>query len=853
VTPFMLLLAAFQSLLHRYTGADDIVVGTPLAGRTRREVEPLIGFFVNTLVLRTGLAGDPSFAELLGRVRETALGAFAHQDLPFERLVAELRPERHLAHSPVFQVMFTLQNAPAPRLDLPGLDLSPVESPARAARFDWSLSLTAAEAGIGGYLEYNTDLFDPATIRRALGHLATLLGGAAADPSRRLSELPLLPAAERRQILAEWNATAEPAWEGPVDALFAAQAARTPEAVAVICRGEPLTYGELGARADRLASRLRALGVGPETPVALAMERSLEMVVGLLGIWKAGGAYLPLDPAYPRERLAYMLEDSGAPVLVTHGAEGDPLAGDFARGGWTGEVVCLGPGGGLPGPSEEPVVAGTGPDHLAYILYTSGSTGRPKGVQVTHRALANFLGSMRREPGLSSGDVLVAVTSLSFDIAGLELWLPLAAGARVVLATRPETADGLLLRALVEEWGGTVLQGTPATWRLLIEAGWRGGAGFKALCGGEAFPPALAAELGERAGSIWNLYGPTETTIWSAVAEVRDLAAGAPVPVGRPIDATRIHLLGRLGPHGEPVPAGVAGELLIGGAGLARGYLARPDLTAEKFVPDPFAAAPGERLYRTGDLARYRPDGRLECLGRLDAQVKVRGFRIELGEIEAVLALHPAVAQAAVAARGEGEARGLVAYVVPRSADQPLDAGELRAALRRSLPDYMVPAIVMELAALPLTPNGKVDRRALPAPERSRPAAGYAPPRTPAEEILAGVWERVLGLAGEGADETARVGIHDNFFDLGGHSVLAIQIVARAREAGLLLTPIQIFQRPTIAELAELAAAAPSPAEAAEAVPAPADPGAVDLAAANLSDEELALFLGSFDGGTPSA
>jgi amino acid adenylation domain-containing protein len=850
VTPFMLLLAAFQSLLHRYTGADDVVVGTPLAGRTRREVEPLIGFFVNTLVLRTGMAGDPGFAELLARVRETALGAFAHQDLPFERLVAELRPERHLAHSPVFQVMFTLQNAPAPRLDLPGLDLAPVEAPARAARYDWSLSLTAAEAGIGGYLEYNTDLFDRATIRRALGHLAALLAAAAAEPSRRLSELPLLPAAERRQILAEWNATAAPAWAGPVDELFAAQAARTPEAVAVICRGEPLTYGELDVRAGRLAGRLRALGVGPETPVALAMERSLAMVVGLLGIWKAGGAYLPLDPAYPRERLAYMLEDSRAPVLVTQ----EPLAGELAGGGWAGEVVCLGPGGDLPGqpPGEfEEVAAGTGPDNLAYILYTSGSTGRPKGVQVTHRALANFLGSMQREPGLSRQDVFVAVTSLSFDIAGLELWLPLVTGARVVLATRPETADGLLLRALVEEWGGTALQGTPATWRLLIAAGWRGGAGFKALCGGEAFPPALAAELGERAGSVWNLYGPTETTIWSAVAPVRDLAAGAPVPVGRPIDATRIHLLGPLDPHGEPVPAGVAGELLIGGAGLARGYLARPDLTAEKFVPDPFAAAPGERLYRTGDLARYRPDGSLECLGRLDAQVKVRGFRIELGEIEAVLARHPAVAQAAAAVRGEGEARGLVAYVVPRTAEQPhqpVDAGELRAALRRSLPDYMVPAIVMELAALPLTPNGKVDRRALPTPERSR-SRGYAPPRTPAEEILAGVWERVLGLSGEGADETARVGIHDNFFDLGGHSVLAIQIVARAREAGLLLTPIQIFQRPTIAELAELAVPASPPAEAA---PAP-EPDAVDLAAANLSDEELALFLGSFDGGTPSA
>ena len=833
-TPFMLLLAAFEVLLHRYTGADDIVVGTPIANRTRKEIEPLIGFFVNTLVLRNELGDEPAFADLLARVREGALGAFAHQDLPFERLVEELRPERHLAYSPLFQVMFTLQNAPMASLDLPGLTLSPVESANRASRFDWTLSFSATPGGMGGYLEYNTDLFDGATIGRALQSLETLLAAVAADPGARVSELPLLPEAERWQVLEAWNDTPAPAWESPVHELFAAQAARTPDATALVCRGEALSYSELDRRSSRVAGLLASLGAGPDVPVALAMERSLEMVVGLLGIWKAGAAYLPLDPAYPEDRLAFMLEDSEAPILVTHGALPDRA--------WSGKVVRLSPGGDVEETSGVPT--GSGPDHLAYILYTSGSTGRPKGVQVTHRALANFLGAMRREPGLDPEDVMVAVTSLSFDIAGLELWLPLLIGARVVLAAREEAADGLLLRDLVETSGGTVLQGTPATWRLLIAAGWQGGSTFKALCGGEAFPPALASALRERAGSVWNLYGPTETTVWSSVAAVEQVAEGAPVSIGRPIDATEIYLVD---PNGEPVPVGVPGELRIGGVGLARGYLGRPDLTAERFVPNPFGDGGRDRLYRTGDLARWRPDGTLECLGRIDHQVKLRGFRIELGEIEAALARHPAVAQAAAAIRGEEERSQIVAYVVARPDAGPIDATEIRVAVRRSLPDYMVPTTVMELDALPLTPNGKVDRKALPEPERARTAAKeYVAPSTPVEEILAGIWAGVLGMG-----EESRVGAHDNFFDLGGHSVLAIQIVARARQAGLDLTPMQIFQHPTVAGLAAVASVSEGAMPAAELAPV-AEEGTVDLAAANLNDDDLALFLAGLGGGPPS-
>jgi len=797
VTPFMTLLAAFQALLHRYTGRDDIVVGSPVAGRTRTETEGLIGLFMGMLVLRGDLAGDPTFRELLGRARDLALDAYDHQDMPFEHLVEELRPARDPSRNPLFQVMFALQNMPAPPNNMAGVDLRREEIHTGTAKFDLSLILIpqTEDGGLRGLLEYNTDLFEEATIARMAEHFRTLLEGIAADPDRRLSALPLLTEVERRQLLVDWNSTVAPLPEATLPALVAAQAARTPDAVAVVCADEELTYAALEGRADRLARRLRELGVGPDVLVGLYTERSLAMVVGLLGILKAGGAYVPLDPSFPVERLAFMAADAALPVLVTQAALVGRLPAHAAR------VVLLDD----PDPDPDAAAGDAGDagggatlDDLAYVLYTSGSTGHPKGVQIPHRALVNFLASMRRAPGLTAADTLLAVTTLSFDIAGLELYLPLIVGARLVVAGRDVAVDGAALAATLTRTGATVMQATPATWRLLLDAGWQGDPRLTALCGGEALPGELAARLRPRVGALWNMYGPTETTIWSTIQEVAEPvgAAGEVVPIGRPIANTQTYVLDG---HMRPVPVGVPGELCIGGAGLARGYLGRPALTAERFVPDPFATAPGARLYKTGDRARYRPDGTLEYLGRLDNQVKVRGYRIELGEVEATLAAHPAVRQAVVTVREDtpGDAR-LVAYVVPEPGGAPA-AEELRALLRERLPAYMVPSAFVALAAFPLTPNGKVDRRALPAPDAAQPAdtdaGAYVAPRTPTEREVATVWAEVLKLA--------RVGAEDDFFDIGGHSLLATQVVARLRAArGPGMSLRTLFDAPTVALLA---------------------------------------------------
>ncbi len=646
VSPFMVLLSTFQSLVSRYTGQEDVVVGTPIANRTRAELEGLIGFFVNTLVLRTDLAGDPAVSEILPRVRETALGAYAHQDLPFEYLVERLQPQRDLSRNPLFQLMFNLLNAPVERMESGSLALSPLESQASTSLFDLQVYVRETPRGLSTTWEYATDLFDAATMERLARHFGNLLGGIVERPEARLSELPLLGEAERDQIVVEWNATGKPVPQGFVHEWIAAQAVRTPEAVAVVFGNESLTYRQLDRRANGLALRLLEMGIEPEVRVGIALERSLDMVVALLGVLKAGGAYVPLDPSYPAERLAFMQEDAGLAAVLTEESLLD-----------------------VPEVARTPR-SGVGEDNAAYVIYTSGSTGRPKGVQIPHGALSNFLASMAETPGFGADDTLLAVTSLSFDIAGLELYLPLVVGGRVVLASREEAANGQRLQELIAESGATVLQATPATWRLLLESGWQGGEGLKALCGGEALSPVLAASLGQRVGSLWNLYGPTETTVWSTVEEIR---GEGPILIGKPIANTEAYVLDGAG---QPAPVGVPGELLLGGAGLARGYLARPELTAERFVPDPFGT--GSRLYRTGDLARYRADGRLECLGRIDTQVKVRGFRIELGEIEAALARHPEVAAAVVVAREEASGdRRLVAYVVPRRAGAEL-ADELR-------------------------------------------------------------------------------------------------------------------------------------------------------------------------------
>jgi amino acid adenylation domain-containing protein len=798
-TLYMVVLAAFQVLLSKYSGSEDIVVGSPIAGRTRREVEELIGFFVNTLVLRTDLSGNPSFREVLRRAREVTLKAYEHQEVPFEKLVAELQPERSLSHSPLFQVLFALQNAgggggaPTGRegngagAELEG---SGAGAELASAQFDLSMELTATPQGLRGWLTYSTDLFDRGTADRMLGHLQRVLEQVAANADVRLSELELLGDAERAQVLEAWNRTeAEYPSDRCIHELFEVQAARTPDAEAVRFQEESLTYAELNARANRLAHHLRGHGVGHEVRVGVMMERGVEMMVSLIAVLKAGGAYVPLDPGLPAERLAYMLEDSGVPLVLAQAALAAAVP---ARDGLEVLAVDALAERLAAEPAENPA-AGAGPDSLAYVIYTSGSTGRPKGVMNVHRGVVNLLWSMRGTVAMAPADRLLAVTTLAFDISVLELFLPLLSGARVEILDRSAASDPALLRQAIGAGAGTVLQATPATWRLLLDAGWEGGESLRALSGGEALPAELAARLRERVGALWNVYGPTETTIWST-AQHLDAAADVGrghASIGAPVANTRVYVLDR---YLSPAPAGVPGELYIGGAGVARGYLGRPGLSAEKFVPDPFGAEPGARLYRTGDLARWRADGTLEFLARNDHQVKVRGFRIEPGEIEARLAEHAGVREAVVLVREDasGEKR-LVAYV---AGDGTAGADVLRAHLAERLPEYMVPAAYVRVETLPLTPNGKLDRKALPAPDGDAFAArGYEAPSGKVEEAVAAIWAELLGVE--------RVGRYDHFFELGGHSLLAVRVVSRVRQAlGVEVSPRDVFERPVLAHFA---------------------------------------------------
>jgi amino acid adenylation domain-containing protein len=878
-TLFMTLLAGWTTLLHRYTGQPDLLVGTPVAGRgslgAAAHLQGVVGCCVNPVVLRTDLGGDPAFGELLGRVRRTAIAAFVHQDYPFALLAERLKPVRDPSRSPLFQVMFTVYRARQPELQalagfalgeagaemaLGPLRLHSLALAQRPAQLDLSLCMAETPAGIAGSLCYAADLFDRATAARMAGHLATLLAAAAADPAQPIGALPLLGPAERDEVLAGWNLTAA---VYPRDRLahelFEAQAAGGPDACALVAGEARLTYGELDRRANQLADHLLRLGVGPETTVGMHCERSAEMVVGLLGVLKAGGAYLPLDPAYPPERLRTMLDDSGARLVLTQDRLLPALAGFGGRllrldADWP-EVAGQPPRQRRPAPVARPA-GGCGPDNRAYLIYTSGSTGRPKGVEVTHRGLVNFLCSMAREPGLTAGDRLLSVTTLAFDIAGLELYLPLATGATVMLASRRQAGDGQLLLAALRDSAATVMQATPSTWRLLLAAGWQGEPRLKVLCGGEALPADLAAQLAARAGSAWNLYGPTETTIWSAVhrlpAPAAAPAAGAlpaagPVLAGKPIANTRIYLVDR---RLQPVAPGVPGELLIGGDGLARGYLGRPDLSAERFIPDPFGSCPGARLYRTGDLARHRAGGALEILGRLDHQVKIRGFRVELGEVEAALAAHPAVRQAVVAARADrGGGRRLVAWLVPAAAPAgpaalghgeasaaaaPPDRSaavlapeELRRFLAERLPEAFIPSRFVLLPSLPLTANGKIDRAALPELDASRPElrSAYRAPRSELERRIAAVWREVLGVE--------KAGVHDNFFDLGGHSLLLAQVHGRLGAAlGRELALLDLYRHPTIGALALHLSRAPAAGEGEDAENPAAAVGAAIAAAA---------------------
>ena len=797
VTVTMTLLAAWLVVVSRYTGQEDLVIGMPITSRPRLELERLIGMFMNTLALRVDVSGNPSFRELLARVRDVSLGAYAHQILPFERLVGALRPERARNHAPIVQVMFAPQPTAEAPFELAGVDVRQLEISAGATITDVMLFSWDEPGGIRFMLEYCTDLFEAGRMRRMLQHYQTILASVVSDPTQRLSALPLLTDAERYQLLAEWSSE-ERDWprDRCIHELVATQAALTPRSTALVIDNEMLTYGELNRRANQLAHHLRAMGVGADVLVGIAVERSLEMVIGLLGILKAGGAYLPLDPAYPRERLAFMLSDSGIRVLLTQQQLHERLPA------FDGTPVYLDTGwDAIARQSTEDPPSNAGIANLAYVIYTSGSTGRPKGVQIPHGALVNLLSAARELVKPTHEDTLLAVTTLSFDIAGLELWLPLMVGARIVLASSPTACDGARLATLLDRTQATIMQATPATWQLLLHSGWTGGSGLKVLCGGEALSWKLASQLRATGCTLWNMYGPTETTIWSAAHPVdishRDAAmARGIVPIGRPLANTELYVLdGR----GQLVPVGVPGELYIGGAGLARGYHNRPDLTTSRFVPHPFSSKPGERLYRTGDQVRYRDDGVLEFLGRIDQQVKLRGHRIELGEIEAVLRVHPAVRDAVVVLHDD-EARGpmLAAYVTLQPDGKPL-LSELRAHAQERLPRYMIPSVIIPVDALPMTPGGKVDRRALPAPELDRTDAPdeHLAPRDELESQLATLWERALAVS--------PIGMRDNFFDLGGHSLLAARLFRdMERTLGRRLPLAALLEAPTIEGLAAL-------------------------------------------------
>ena len=806
VTLFMLLLAAFDTYLARATEAEDLLVGTPIANRNRAEIEGLIGCFVNTLVLRADVAGDPPFRSLLRQVRETALAAYAHQDLPFEMLVEDLRPERDLSHTPLFQVMLVLENRPAPP-SLPGLSVAPLPVDTRTAKFDLMLVLAeqadreGLATGLALGIEYSTDLFDAPTMGRLIAQLHTLLAAAASDPGVPLRELPLLGAAERAQVLREWNDTANGA-EIPeplacLHELVAAQAARTPDAEALAAPGERLTYRELDRRAGRLAGHLSRQGVGPEVLCGVLLDRSPDLVVALLAILKAGGAYVPLDPAYPAARIAVMLETSRTAVVLTRrellaGTGVDLPAGTrpvFLDPGWE---EALG-GAAAAGGEAAPAVV-VDPANLAYLIFTSGSTGVPKGVALAHRNAAAFLAwAWDVFPAEDLAGVL-ASTSVCFDLSVFELFAPLGRGGRVILA---ENALALARHPAAGEV--TLINTVPSAMAELLAGGAVPPSVRTVNLAGEPLKNALAQEIYERTAvrRVFDLYGPSEDTTYSTFAPVRR-GGERPPTIGRPIAGTRAYLLA---PGLQPVPLGVPGALYLAGDGLARGYLGRPEATAERFLPDPFALRPGERLYATGDLARFRPDGELDFLGRIDQQVKVRGFRIEPGEIEAALGRHPEVAEAAVLALADvgGEGKRLVGFVAPPAGQDAPPPAALRAFLQDRLPHYMVPSLFVILPALPLTPNGKLDRKTLArlgGIGEERPHETFAPPRTPVEEAVAAIWAAVFGLP--------RVGVHDNFFDLGGHSLVAAQVASRVRTAlGIEIPLRRLFEAPTVERLAQ--------------------------------------------------
>ena len=798
VTLYMVLLAAYKALLARYTGLEDLIIGTAINNRSRPEVQDLIGYFANTLVLRTDASGDPTFRELLARVREVCLSAYEHQDMPFERLVDELALERNLAYSPIFQTMFLVELVPNAPTRADEITFKPFVLDAVVARADLTLWVVLDMDRFFAWAEYNTDLFDPSTIDDLLDHYVQILQSALRDPGARVSRMGMLPEGERTRLLEEWNATTSSFPEQALHARFEDVARRQPDSIALVYPAltggpdETVSYAELDARSNRIAHHLVKRGVNVGDLVGLCLDRTTGMVESVLGILKTGAAYVPLDPAFPRDRLTYMAEDASLSLVVSRSDLADLVGG-------VSKVLMDESRSEIAAEPASPLGRSVDARSRMYVIYTSGSTGRPKGVEIEHRSVSNFQSSMQREPGFHTGEKLLAVTTLSFDISVLEVLLPLVSGGTVIVAPKEAVGDGSKLMGLLERIRPEVMQATPATWRLLLLSGWKGSETLRMFSGGEALPRDLAEELLGKGQELWNLYGPTETTIWSTVKKV-ETGEGA-VAIGRPIGNTRVYVLDK---NLELLASGVPGELWIGGEGLARGYLNRRELTEERFVADPYSGVPGARMYRTGDVARWKRGsegglGELECLGRIDNQVKLRGFRIELGEIESVLTEVEGVRQCACIVKdaGGGDQR-LVAYWL---AEPGWEGRELESALRSKagecLPSYMGPSAYLELLEFPHTPNGKVDRKALSKQELAHAPSSEASvaPETELESRIAKVWGEVLKLA--------EVSVTRNFFDLGGHSLLLAEAQAKLRRAvDPALSIIEMFQYPSVRALA---------------------------------------------------
>jgi amino acid adenylation domain-containing protein len=789
ITLFMALLTVFQVLLVRYTNQRDILIGVPIAGRMHSDLDPLMGCFINTLALRMKLNGLATFREVLKQASTTCLNSYHHSDLPFEKIVELLHPVRDPSRHPVVQTFFQLNQASDLQLHLPELEAYPFPVKKRTGDFDLHMVCEETPSGIQGYLYYSQNHFPNSMMARFANHYQILVEKLLTHPDRPVSQVCFLPETETQQVLIDWNDTAATyPLEKSLSEFFEIQVYERPDAMAVVCGEEQLTYAQLNQRVNQLAHYLQRHGVGLETRVGICLERGINLIVSLLAVLKAGAAYVPLDPMYPQDRLNFMSRDVGMSVLISDGLSIEKgrkshcqtinLQKEWSKisreSGWNPEKYIK-------------------PDNIAYVIYTSGSTGTPKGVQITHKAVGNLIFSMQRVLRLGLQDKWMAVTSISFDIAVLEIFLPLCQGVQVILARRETTQDVVQLARTIDESDTTIMQATPTTWQLLMTYGWHPLHQMTFLCGGESLTPNLADQMRTRTSNLWNVYGPTETTVWSTIASMNDHQGT--VLIGRPLSNTRTYVMDR---HRNLAPMGVHGELYLGGKGIARGYHNRPDLTAEKFLPDSANGESGGRVYRTGDLVRYRENGTLEFLGRLDQQVKLRGFRIELGEIESVLGRHPAVREVVVECREDvpGQ-KELVAYIVPIF-ESSISVKKLRTYLQGSLPDYMIPTAFVVLDAIPLTPNGKADRRALPIPETDRDnlVNGYVAPRNPIEEVLTPIWEDLL--------HHDVVGVHDSFFDLGGHSLLATQVISRVRETFQLELPLRLFfERPTIADLAQ--------------------------------------------------